>query len=76
MTYVLVYQGKPKKLGLVTIVDFLPGTNTDSVKQEFFEPTDKDIKVTKGVKAKLGELSTDYHRMKVVAITSIENTTL
>jgi len=70
------FKGKPKKLGLVTMVDFVPGTDADSIKNEYFAPNDKDIQVTNGVKTKLGELSTDYHRMKVVAITAIENTTL
>ena len=54
----------------------MPGTEPDSIKQNVFEQTDKDIIVTNGLKTKLGELSTDYHRMKVVAITAIENITL
>ena len=70
------FQGKPKRLGLLTLVDFMPGTELDSIKQNVFEQTDQDIVVTNGLKTKLGELSTDYHRMKVVAITAIENTTL
>ena len=69
-------QGKLIKLGLLTLVDFMPGTELDSIKQNVFEQTDQDIVVTNGLKTKLGELSTDYHRMKVVAITAIENTTL
>ena len=72
----ICFQGKPKKLGLVTMVDFVPGIDPDSVKQDFFKPTDSDIQVTNGIKTKMGELSTDYHRMKVIAITAIENTTL
>ena len=49
----------------------------DEVKQfDCFHKTDKDIEVTNGIKTKLGELSTDYHKMKVVAITAIQNTTI
>ena len=69
-------QGKPEKLGLLTLVDFMPGTEPDSIKRNVFEETDQDIVVTNGLKTKLGEMSTDYHHMKVVAITAIENTTL
>ena len=58
------------------MVDFVPGIDPDSVSQDFFKPTDSDIQVTNGMKTKMGELSTDYHRMKVIAITAIENTTL
>ena len=70
-------QGQPKKLGLVTIVDFVEGVDIDEVKPfDCFHKTEKDIQVTNGIKSKLGELSTDYHKMKVVAITAIQNTTI
>ena len=71
-----MFQGNPKKLGLLTLVDFVPGIDADLINQNVFHQTEKDIVVTNGLKTKLGELSTDYHRMKVVAITAIENTTL
>ena len=49
----------------------------DEVKPfDCFHKTDKDIQVTNGIKTKLGELSTDYHKMKVVAITAIQNTNI
>ena len=76
MVSIICFKGKPKKLGLVTMVDFVSGVVPDSVSQDFFKPTDSDIQVTNGMKTKMGELSTDYHRMKVIAITAIENTTL
>ena len=72
-----MFQGQPKKLGLVTIVDFVEGVDIDEVKPfDCFHKTEKDIQVTNGIKSKLGELSTDYHKMKVVAITAIQNTTI
>ena len=77
ITLYFCVQGQPKKLGLVTIIDFVEGVEMDEVKPfDCFHKTDKDIQVTNGIKTKLGELSTDYHKMKVVAITAIQNTNI
>ena len=71
------FKGQPKKLGLVTIVDFTEDVNMDEMKPfDCFHKTEKDIQVKNGTKSKLGELSTDFHKMKAVAITDIKNTTI